>query len=652
MEQMLFFRDKKNKVLVELYAEGICRVRQTQLAAFKDYDDAIVMQKELIAEFEREENSIASSLIKVCFDERGYLEFYRKGEAEPRIMEHKSPRALHEGGRNLKALQGDLFRAECYFKAYDCEKIWGGGQHQYNAFDQKGLSLPLHQMNSQVSVPFYISSRGYGLFWNNPGVGHVEFCRNWTRFVMEATHQIDYFVIIGNSPSEILSSYYKLTGKPSELPFWATGFWQCKLRYENQNELLTIAREYQKRELPLSVIVIDYFHWTKQGTWDFDKACWPDPQAMVAELKDKNVQTVVSVWPTVNPDSPHFPHMEKQGYLIETERGTSALMRFTDTYENGISYQHYYDATNPEAGKYVWNIIEENYLKNGIQAFWLDACEPEVIPYDYDNLRFHRGNGSAVSSIYPLLHEKTFYTQMKANGVESPLNLCRSAWCGSQRYGVLVWSGDIDSSFESLETQMKAGLNMVTSGIPWWTTDIGGFYGGNIDSPVFRELIVRWFQFGVFCPVFRLHGLRDSWNPKKGADNEVWSFGDEAYEIIKKLLNFREALRPYIQREAKKTSDGGKPIMRPLLFDFYEDEHAISVEDQFMFGDDILVAPIVKQSQREREVYLPKGIVWINPYSKELHEGGVSIQVKAPLASIPVFIKNTSDLIDCFSILK
>jgi len=265
---------------------------------------------------------------------------------------------LIEGGRSLKSVGGDLFKAEVLFASYDDEKIWGMGQHQYNALDQKGLILPLNQMNSQVSVPFYISSRGYGLFWNNPGVGQVEFARNRTRFVMNATPQIDYFIIIADTPEKILEEYYTLTGFPSPLPSWSTGFWQCKLRYETQEELLIVAREYKKRNLPISAIVIDYFHWEKQGNWDFDKKCWPEPEKMVKELKEMGIETLVSVWPTVNPDSLYFNEMENSGYLIEAEKGNASFMRFTDTYEKGVKYQHYYDATNPESREFLWQIMK------------------------------------------------------------------------------------------------------------------------------------------------------------------------------------------------------------------------------------------------------------------------------------------------------
>ncbi|MGD1819136.1 MAG: TIM-barrel domain-containing protein [Pleomorphochaeta sp.] len=651
MENSIFFQNKKDKVLIEAYSNNIIRVRHTKLLNFRDFDWALDDIKS-ISNVKIGDNCLITESMKVVIDEKGNLEFYRKGETSPRIQEKKSPRALHEGGRNLVNVGGDLFKAEVLFNAYENEKIWGMGQHQYNSFDQKGLVISLNQMNSQVSVPFYISSRGYGLFWNNPAVGQVEFAKNRTKFIAEQTEQIDYFIIICDTYKAILNEYFNLTGTPSALPYWATGFWQCKLRYETQEELLQVAREYKKRNLPLDVIVIDYFHWEKQGNWDFDKKCWPDVKTMINELKSMDIEIMVSIWPSVNPDSLYFDEMEKKGYLIETERSNAALMRFTDTYEKGSKYIHYYDATNKDAGSFVWDKVKKNYIDKGINIFWLDACEPETIPYHYDNQRYSLGKGSAVASLYPMLHEKTFYENMKNVGIKEPLNLCRSAWSGSQKYGAAVWSGDIDSTFESLETQMKAGLNMVISGIPWWTTDIGGFYGGVNDDPSFRELIVRWFQFGLYCPIFRLHGFRNSWNLKKGSDNEIWSFGEKNYEIIKKYLLFRDVLRGYINEEAKKTVNLGIPLMRPLFFDYENDEKVEEIDDQFMFGEQIMVAPIVKEHQVSRKVYLPKDEVWINAYTKEEFEGGVEIIVNAPLEEIPTFIKKENTVLKYYDILR
>lgn len=261
-----------------------------------------------------------------------------------------------------------------------------------------------------------------------------------------------------------------------------------------------------------------------------------------------------------------------------------------------------------------------------------------------DNLRFHIGNGLEVANAYPVLHERGFYENMRAEGQTHILNLCRSAWAGSQHYGAAVWSGDINSTFKALQEQIRAGLNMALSGMPWWTTDIGGFYGGVPESPAFRELVVRWFQYSVFCPLFRLHGYRHATHDsslmlKSGGPNEAWSFGDEAYAIIKDLLFLRERLRPYIMEQMQLAHEKGIPPMRPLFFDFVEDENCASVEDQFLFGPDLLVAPMLEAGARQRELYLPAGTTWTDAWSGQTFEGGQRIVAEAPLERIPVYLR-------------
>jgi len=402
--------------------------------------------------------------------------------------------------------------------------------------------------------------------------------------------------------------------------------------------LLSVAHEHKRRGLPLSVIVADFFHWTRQGDWQFDPECWPDPAAMVRELGEMGVKLMVSIWPTVSALSPNFPEMQRRGLLVGTARGVPAHKPFRDTRLEGPVYVHYYDSTHPEARQFIWEWVREGYYRHGIKVWWLDACEPEMTPMDPDNLRYHLGDGMAVTNIYPLMHARGFYEGMRAEGEEEIITLCRSAWAGSQRYAAAVWSGDIQSTFEA---QVRAGLNIGLSGIPWWTTDIGGFFGGDVSTPYFRELIVRWFQYGTFCPLFRLHGFRmpnveflDS-----GGPNEVWSFGEEAYGIIRELLFLRERLRPYIMTQMRLAHEKGIPPMRPLFFDFPEDEESWAVENEFMFGPDLLVAPVLHEGARSREVYLPAGTTWTDAWTDEALAGGQWVTASAPLDRIPLYLR-------------
>jgi len=546
------------------------------------------------------------------------------------------------------AAGGELFKCEIAFDAHPGERFYGLGQHQHGLLDQKGAVVELVQRNTEVSIPFVLSSRGYGLLWNLPGVGRVELGTNGTRWVAEASRQIDYWVTTGPTPAGIVSNYARVTGLPPMLPDWASGFWQSKLRYRDQDELLEVAREYKRRGLPLSVIVCDYFHWTRQGEWRFDPAEWPDPQAMVDELRELGVELMVSVWPTVNPNSENYTEMDRGGLLVRDMNGLPLHLAFWDKGTDDQVFMRYYDATSPEAREYVWEKVSEGYGRHGIRAFWLDACEPEALADKRGGARYFLGDGTEVQGVYPREHARGFYEGLRASGVEDVVLLCRSAWAGSQRFGAAVWSGDIDSSFEALAAQIPAGLNMGISGIPWWTTDIGGFRHGDPATDHFRELVVRWFQFAAFCPLFRLHGVREPGplvgSGQTGAPNEVWSFGEQAYELIVRQLHLRERLRPYVMKLMSVASTTGIPPMRALFLEFPDDETAWGISDEFMLGADVLVAPVTALGARDRAVYLPAGARWRDAWTGEpLREAGW-ITADAPIARIPVYLREGGEL--------
>jgi len=549
--------------------------------------------------------------------------------------------------REYRTLAGDTFAIDLYFKAEDGEYFHGMGQDPNDCFDLKGTTIALEQKNTKCTVPFAVSSRGYGFLWNNPAVGRAEFVGNHTLWHADAAAQIDYIVIAGGGPGAIMGRYTEITGRAPVLPEWAAGFWQCKLRYETQEELLGVAREYKRRGIPVSVIVCDYFHWTLQGEWKFDPVRWPDPGAMVKELEAMGMRLMVSVWPTVDTRSENFLPMKDRNWLVRAERGQSVFKIFHGT-------STFFDATHPKARDFVWGRVKRNYYDHGIRMFWLDEAEPSYNPYHYDNVRYYIGNGAEVSNIYPYHFAETFHDGMKAAGEAEVVTLLRCAWLGSQRHGVVVWSGDIASSFDSLRKQLKAGLNFSFSGVPWWTTDIGGFFNGDPDDEAFRELLVRWFAFGVFCPIFRLHGFRlpnhevsrydpDAYN-RSGGPNEVWSYGEGNYGILVDLIALRYRLIPYIMEQARRASRDGTPVMRPLLYDFPADADACPIWDEYMFGPDLLVAPILEKGKRERNVYLPEGATWTDPYGGRTHEGGATVRVDAPMDRMPLFLKDGAKL--------
>jgi alpha-D-xyloside xylohydrolase len=338
--------------------------------------------------------------------------------------------------------------------------------------------------------------------------------------------------------------------------------------------------------------------------------------------------------------------MQEKGWLVRNARGTAAHTPFVDNQPDGMIYIHFYDATHPEARRYVWDKVRRGYFDHGVRVWWLDADEPEMYPMDPENVRYYLGDGRAVTNIYPLHHAQGFYEGMRAEGETEIISLSRSAWAGSQRYGAAVWSGDVSSTFEALQVQVRAGLNIALSGIPWWTTDIGGFHGGDPESPYFRELIVRWFQYGAFCPIFRLHGFREpshNWRDT-GGPNEVWSFGQDAYAMIREILFLRERLRPYLMAQMQAAHEKGIPPMRPLLFDFPGDEEACRVEDACMFGPDLLVAPVLVEGGRSRPVYLPAGATWRDAWTGQDFDGGQWVEADAPLHRIPLYLRDGAQL--------
>jgi len=550
--------------------------------------------------------------------------------------------AINLRSRAFKPLLGGPYKLTQTWAANEGEKFYGMGQYQQELLDLNHCTLELAQRNSQASVPFVLSNRGYGLLWHNPAVGRVTFGANKVEWVAESTLQLDYWITAGESPAAIEEAYARATGTVPMMPEYGLGFWQCKLRYWNQEQLLAVAREHKRRGLPIDVIVCDFFHWPFMGDFRFDQEFFPDPKAMVDELKTMGIELMVSVWPQIDYRSENFSQMREQGLLIQSERGVNISMRF-----GGESV--YFDATNPRARDYVWRKIRDNYYDLGIKVFWLDEAEPEYNVYDFDNYRYHAGPNLQVGNVYPQQFSQTFFDGLRAEGHDQIVNLVRCAWAGSQRYGALVWSGDILSDFATLRRQLCAGLNMGIAGIPWWTTDIGGFMGGNGNDPRFRQLLVRWFQWATFCPVMRLHGDRDIApelrDLKKrdgssalftGGDNEVWSYGPEVYGILERYLRLRERLRPYTRSLMRAAHEKGTPIMRPLFYEFPDDLTCWDTKDEYLFGPDILVAPVVWEDAFVRDVYLPQGAFWTDVAGR-VYAGGQTITVEAPLETIPLF---------------
>ena len=530
------------------------------------------------------------------------------------------------------------------FEAHDGEHFFGLGHSWDNEFDLKGSTIDLCHLNAKVTIPYVYSSLGYGFIWNNPSPGLCELANNRTRWTSNNAKFMDYVVIAGNL-KEACTTLADLTGYVPKMPEWATGFWQCRLRYETQDQLLEVARKYKELGIPLSAIIVDYFHWTEQGDYKFDPKYWSHVPAMTEELHAMNTKLLVSMWPTINEHSENYSYMKSNNMLMRTMRGSDRVFQF-------YGWQAQIDVTNPAAREFVWSKLKENYIDKGVDALWFDVAEPEIWPSHFDNLLMHAGRGDMVALLYPYYYAKLVYDGFKSMGREEIITLTRAAYLGSQKFGSLVWSGDIASTFESLAHQVKGAMNMAVCGIPWWNTDIGGFYGGDTTSDYFRELIVRWFQFGLFSPVMRLHGNRVRHGEKNnvkeptGDPNEIWSFGEKNFEILRDLVMLRERLRPYIQKQFDEASEKGYPIVRPMFFEYPDDEVCYILDSQYMFGDDILFAPIVKQGQTVKTVYIPDG-EWILTKDKTVYTKG-TYEIHAEIDEFVAFVKKGSDVIACF----
>lgn len=645
----IYFQVRDEIVCIEAYGENCVRVRSSRNSRLSDERWTLLEAEKCNVSVSVNNGTgvVENGILKAEITElwgNYRLSFYKNGK--PILHTH------NEGDYVTKYehTEGQNYRTRIIFDANNGEHIYGLGQEQHDFFDKKGCSFDLKHWNTKSAMPVVYSSLGYGFLWNNPAVGRVEFSLNHTVWSADSCYQADYLVFAGNTPAETMNKYCRLTGFAPEMPEWAAGFWQCKLRYESQDELLETARKYKELGVPIDAVVIDYFHWTEQGNWEFEPSLWQDPKAMCEELKQMGIEPVVSIWPTINPASKNWNKMNDENMLVRTENGQYGIFDF-------YGQQTFVDVTSPEARKYMWEQVKKGYYDYGIKTFWLDEAEPEVHPQQFSNLKFHIGNGAQTALIYPYYYAKTFYDNLKAEGEKDVVLLTRCAYPGSQKFGAIVWNGDIPSTFDALRQSVVSGLSMSMCGIPWWNSDIGGFHSGDIESDYFRELIVRWFQFGLFCPIMRLHGTRlrpsnykyrhPGIKEPSGGDNEIWSFGEKNYPVLKELICLRERLKPYIVKSAKRTSETGEPIMRPLFFDFPDDENCCSIKDQYMFGRDILFAPICGQGQKERSVYLPDG-KWVRTLDKKEFTGCQTIICHAEINEFIAFVKKDSEVIKVF----
>jgi alpha-D-xyloside xylohydrolase len=533
------------------------------------------------------------------------------------------------------------------------EHYYGLGQHQ-----QGFLDLRDHQVRcwhdygavggETVCVPFMVSTRGYGFLWDNPSKTTVNLGFNqqnlWSSQVAD---RVSFFVIAGDNTDEIYGGYRQLTGVTHMLPKPTYGYIQSKAIYPTQEQLLAVAKGYRDRGLPADVLVVDFLNMTRQGELDLDPKRWPDPAAMNDQLHSMGFRTLLSVWPHFAPGTRYYDMLLDKGWLIHRADGTPDSGQFASSIGPNI------DTTNPAAAKWFWEAIRDRYIKpDHFDYIWLDETEPDIDPADD---YFSIGSGARYYNVYPLFHTAAVYEGFRRDFGDSrrAMILARAAYLGAQRNGTVFWSSDIVSTWDMLKRSIPAGLGFTATGLPYWDTDIAGFFSppipANYHSPHpplvdpsdaratvdgyedYPELFVRWFEWGTFQPVMRAHGEREH--------NEVWSYGKQAETILSKYLRLRYQLLPYTYSLAYGSYQTGAPFMRALFMDFPHDPKIFNISDEYMFGPAFLVAPVSEQGATHRSVYLPAGSDWYNYWTNERFKGGQTITADAPVDTIPLFVR-------------
>ncbi|MGA8669487.1 MAG: TIM-barrel domain-containing protein [Terracidiphilus sp.] len=615
-------------------------------------------------------------------------------------------------GSEVEGSQGGI---EQEFLLSPGEALYGLGQHQEGFFDVRGIPIRLLQANTNIAIPFLISTKGYGLLWNNAaltdfnptdetiklddkGAGSfrtrkdgyygfllsgnyrrklhlsvdgqqiIDIKNMWVpgsagakiRLSANSIHTVaaetggdtklslrapsdtmafrsetgkgvvDYYFIYGPEPSQVIARYRDFTGAAPLLPRWAYGFWQCRERYSSQQQILDTAAEFRKRQIPVDVLVQDWQYWGKYG-WNamrFDESEYPNPTEMMSSLHRQNFHLVISVWAKFGAETAVDREM-KDARLVLTSAAATGEPGETKETENWA------DLFNPQAQKGFWEDINRNLFSAGLDGWWLDASEPEGDPLKND--KTFLGPGKTVRNAFPLFETSAVYDGQRAtNPDKRVVILSRSAYTGQQRNGSISWSGDVTGDWDTFRRQIPAGLSFGMSGFPYWTTDIGGFFRpmDQYTSADYHELLIRWFQYGAFCPIFRIHGFR--------SETEMWKYGPEVEKILRQYDDFHYRLLPYIYSAAWGVTNRGEIPMRALPYAYPTDLSVRDVSDQFIFGDSLLVNPVTEPHATTRKVVLPAGNEWVDFWTGRTQRGGQTITADAPIDQMPIYVREGS----------
>ena len=567
------------------------------------------------------------------------------------------------------------------FKLDADENIYGLGQQQRGKLSLRNEKINMVQGNTDDYVPFLVSTKGYGLFWDNYSPTTFEDKPESASFKSEVGDCIDYYFMLGGNIDGSIACMRDLTGQAPMFPLWTFGFWQSKERYKSQSELVGVVQKHRELGVPLDGIIQDWQYWGSNYLWnamDFLNPEFPNPKKMVEDIHNMNAHVIISIWNSFGPQTKQYREMKPQGMLLKF--GTwpqSGLETWPPNmeYPSGVEP---YDVYNPAARQIYWKYLKNGLFSLGIDGWWMDSSEPDHLdfkPTDFD-IKTYLGSFRKVRNAFPLMTVGGVADNQRATSSDKRVFiLTRSAFAGQQRYGANTWSGDVNSSWQSLRNQIPAGLNFSMSAIPYWNTDIGGFFAGAYNkswndgsgakNPAFQELYVRWLQFGAFTPMMRSHGT--------DVPREIYNFGKKGepiFDAIAKSINLRYSLLPYIYSAAWDITNNQSTMMRALVMDF-NDKKVVDMNNEYMFGKSILVAPIVnaqytsetvvktdensgwnkddKKDEKEMAVdftqqksskaYLPVGTSWFDFWSNQKYDGGQEVTLATTIDKIPLFIK-------------
>lgn len=533
------------------------------------------------------------------------------------------------------------------------EFIYGLGQQQQGKMSQRDVKLNMIQGNTDDYIPFFLSSKGYGLFWDNYSPTIFEDNAEHTLFSSEVGDGIDYYFMCGQNADAVIACMRDLTGQVHMFPLWTYGFWQSRERYKSQDELVDVVKKFRELNVPLDGIIQDWQYWGNNYHWnamEFLNPGFYDPQKMVDDVHGLNAHMIISVWNSFGPMTKQYKELGKINALFNFEtwpQSGSEIWPPRMDYPSGVRV---YDAFNPAARNIYWNYLDKGLFSLGIDGWWIDSSEPDHFnpkQSDFDATTY-LGSFRKVRNAFPLMTvEGVAEHQRKKTSEKRVFILTRSAFAGQQRYGANTWSGDVVASWDALRNQISAGLNMSLCGIPYWNCDIGGFFLWNfknpLENPDYRELHVRWVEFGTFTPMMRSHG--------EGAPRELYQFGqkgDPVYDAIEKYIILRYSLLPYIYSTSWNVTAHRSTMMRALVMDFAHDKQALDINDEYMFGKSLLVSPVTQPMNSSpvisKDVYLPKGSDWYDFWTGEKFNGGQTIKKEVPLDIIPLYVKAGSIL--------